>query len=56
MTRAGRPLTHSEPLRTRSVRATNTQWEKFQALGGAKWLRAQINRAPAPSPSRLRKS
>jgi len=49
-----RPPLYPEPVRTHSVRTTDAQWEKFQALGGSVWLREQIIKARVPA--RPRKS
>lgn len=34
-----------EPLITRSVRLSDTQWAAFEALGGSNWLRSRIDKA-----------
>ena len=45
---AGRPLKEAEALRPRSFRCTEKQAEKLDRLGGAEWIRAQIDAAPMP--------
>lgn len=40
----GRPRS-DDPRQVRGVRLTAEEWAKFQALGGALWLRARLDRA-----------
>lgn len=35
-------------MKERKFRATDEQWQKCQDLGGAQWLRDQIDRAKLP--------
>ena len=32
-------------MRSHTIRTTDTQWEKLETLGGAEWLRKQIDAA-----------
>jgi hypothetical protein len=41
---SGRSASEKTPLTIRKVRLTAEQWRAFRALGGAKWLREQLNR------------
>lgn len=36
-----------EPLETRSIRLTDSEYEKFQLLGGSDWLRVTLGRMTA---------
>lgn len=41
---AGRPkLNEDEKAKNRTIRMTDNDYQKFKALGGAKWLNAQLN-------------
>lgn len=41
---AGRPkLNEDEKAKNRTIRMTDDDYQKFKALGGAKWLNAQLN-------------
>ena len=37
-----------EIQKPRNLRINDTRWKKFMRLGGAEWLRAQIDRAKEP--------
>lgn len=44
-----KPLNESgELMKSRPIRMTDAEWEKCKALGGAAWVRAQINKAKEP--------
>ena len=45
-----RPLLYPEAgvMRSHTVRTTEVQWAKLELLGGAKWLRDQIDAARVP--------
>jgi len=45
--RSGRPLLYPEAgvMRSHTIRTTDKQWEKLETLGGAEWLRKQIDAA-----------
>ena len=38
------------PINERSVRLTDLQWAKLQALGGSTWLRSFLENMPSPEP------
>lgn len=42
---AGRKPLDNQPRRDRTVRLTQTQWEKLRELGGSAWIRSQIDNA-----------
>lgn len=44
---AGRPKS-DEPARPRSIRLTDTEWQQLQGLGGADWIRLQLNQISRP--------
>lgn len=37
-----------ELMKSRPVRMTDAEWEKCKALGGAAWIRHQVDRAKLP--------
>lgn len=39
---AGRPVSE-DPKRSRTIRATDSQWETFKDVGGNAWLSAQLD-------------
>lgn len=39
---AGRPIT-DDPKKSRTIRATDSQWETFKNLGGNGWLSALLD-------------
>ena len=44
----GAPRKEGEVMKSRTLRATEAQWDKVQRLGGAEWIRRQINEAKEP--------
>lgn len=43
-TGAGAPK-KPEPALQRTIRLSNTDWQKFKSIGGAKWLREQLSKS-----------
>lgn len=52
---AGRPRVADEPLRPQSFRCTDAQSAKLTALGGAQWMRDQIDAAAWPRGTKPKK-
>ena len=48
-TGAGRPRFGEDAMKSHTVRTTDAQWEKFERLGGAAWLRKKIDAAKDPA-------
>jgi hypothetical protein len=46
--RGPKPL-HGENMQARQIRMLDAQWRKCMRLGGAAWVRAQIDKAKEPS-------
>ena len=44
----GRHSIYDEPMKTRNIPMTDAQREKLRTLGGAAWVRAQIDEAVIP--------
>lgn len=56
--REGSGRKHAEDadlMKNRVIRVDDARWQKCQDLGGAKWIRAQIDAAPEPRESKRRK-
>ena len=49
-----KPIKHREEMVTLSLRVTVAQREKLARLGGAKWVRARIDKANDPAKARQR--